>query len=410
MQSLPAAVEHELLSNILPFWLRYSIDAEFGGFRGQVSNDLKTDPRADKGLILNARILWTFSRVYDVYRKEEFRSAAQHAYEYLLRHFYDDLYGGYYWMVDYKGAPVDTRKRVYGQAFVIYALTEYHRATGDRRALEMAIETHRLIEKISYDRVNQGYFETYERDWELAGDQRLSEVDMDEKKSMNTHLHVLEAYAALLRQWNDDTLRGRLRELLDLFRHRIINQSNHHLLMFFDEKWEPRSDHISYGHDIEASWLLVEAAQALGDESMLSGLRETSVRMAQAVLDEAIDADGGLLYEANANGLIDTDRHWWPQAEAVVGFLNAYQISGEEHFLKAAERSWAFIDKYIVDHRNGEWFWKVSRIGVASKDKYKIDPWKCPYHNSRACLEVLQRLRKPRQIAVSRSEAGKESL
>lgn len=409
MQSLSAAVEHELLTNILPFWLRYGIDAEFGGFRGRVSNDLKIDPRADKGLILNARILWTFSRVCDVYRKEEFRGAARRAYEYVLRHFHDDLHGGFYWMVDYHGAATDTRKRIYGQAFAIYALTEYHRATGEQRALDLAIETHRAIEKFSYDRFNQGYFETYERDWRLASDQRLSEVDMDEKKSMNTHLHVLEAYATLLQQWGDETLRKRLRELLDLFRTRIINPANHHMLMFFDEKWEPKSDHISYGHDIEASWLLVEAAEALGDRSVLREIKATSVRMAQAVFDEALDADGGLLYEANANGLIDTDKHWWPQAEAVVGFLNAYHISGEEHFLKAAENSWAFIEKYVVDHKNGEWFWKVSRDGVVSNDKYKIDAWKCPYHNSRACLEALHRLRRLPQRDSAIMNIGEES-
>ena len=392
MQALSAAIEHELLSNILPFWLRYGVDSEFGGFRGQITNDLRIDPYANKGLILNARILWTFSRVYDVYRTEEFRNTAQRAYEYMLRHFHDDLYGGFYWMVDYQGTPTDTRKRIYGQAFVIYALAEFYRATGQQHALDMALETYRVIEKISYDRVNQGYFETYERNWRLANDQRLSEIDMDEKKSMNTHLHLLEAYATLLQQWDDEILRAKLRELIILFRDRIINPDNRHMLLFFNEKWEPRSDHISYGHDIEASWLLVEAAEALGDNLLFREVKETSVRLARAVFDEALDSDGGLLYEANADGPLDTDKHWWPQAETLVGFLNAYQISGEKHFLKAAENSWGFIDKYIVDHKNGEWFWKVSRDGVASNDKYKVDPWKCPYHNSRACLEALHRL------------------
>jgi cellobiose epimerase len=389
VSTLQARIEHELGSNILPFWLRYGVDPEFGGFRGQISNDLTIDPHADKGLILNTRILWTFARVYEVYREETILIAARRAYEYIVQHFRDEEYGGFYWMVDYKGDPTDTRKRIYGQAFAVYALAEYYRVTGQRRALDIAIETHKIIEKVSYDSVNQGYFETYERNWMLAIDQRLSEVDMDEKKSMNTHLHVLEAYATLLGEWENETLRQRLRELIALFRQRIINPANHHLLMFFNEKWQPQSDHISYGHDIEASWLLVEV---LGDEPLIGEMREESVRMAQAIHDEAVDIDGGLLYEADSHGLIDSDKHWWPQAEAVVGFLSAYQISHQKHFLDAAVKSWAFIENCIVDHTNGEWFWKVSRDGVVSEDKYKVDPWKCPYHNTRACLEALNRL------------------
>ncbi len=215
---------------------------------------------------------------------------------------------------------------------------------------------------------------------------------MDEKKSMNTHLHVLEAYATLLKAWDDEQLRGRLRELIRLFLDHVIDRKAHHFIMFFDEDWTPKSDHISYGHDIEGSWLLCEAAEILGDSALLREVQEEAVKMAQAVHDEAIDADGGLLYEANRTGMIDTDKHWWPQAEAVVGFLNAYELSGKEHFQTAAERAWDFIDKYIVDHKHGEWFWKVSREHVPSNDQYKVDPWKCPYHNSRMCFEVMARL------------------
>lgn len=402
MSDLKGRVENELRSNILPFWLKYTIDEKFGGFHGQITNDLVIDPTADKGLILNARILWTFSKAYSVYGDEAYRQAARRAYEYILRHFWDEEFGGVYWMSNYRGEPSDTKKRIYGQAFTVYALAEYHAATGDEEALRRAVSLHRVIEKTSHDSKFGGYFETYTRDWSLAPDQRLSDVDMDEKKSMNTHLHVLEAYANLCRAWKDETLRQRLRELIEIFLDHIINPKNHHFLLFFDVDWKPKSHVISFGHDIEGSWLLCEAAEIYSDPQLLKRVQDEAVRMAHAVYEQAIDPDGGLLYEAEHGNIIDSDKHWWPQSEAVVGFLNAYQLSGQQYFRTAADKSWDFIEKYIVDHRHGEWFWKVSRDGVPSNDKYKVDPWKCPYHNSRTCFEVMARTRVDAQARAPR--------
>ena len=392
MSDLKARVEKELRSNILPFWLKYTIDEEFGGFRGQITNHLVIDPKADKGLILNARILWTFSKAFSIYREEGYLKAAARAYDYILRHFWDEKFGGVYWMLNYRGEPADTKKRVYGQAFTVYALAEFYQATRSEDVLRRALHLCEIIEEASHDAKFGGYFETYERDWSLARDQRLSEVDMDEKKSMNTHLHMLEAYANLCRVWKGEKLQHRLRELIEIFLSRIINPTSQHFALFFDEDWTPKSHVISFGHDIEGSWLLCEAAEIYGDPQLLEKVQDEAVRMAQAVLDGAVDSDGGLLYEAEQGNIIDSDKHWWPQAEAVVGFLNAYQISGQEHFRAAAEKSWEFIERYIVDRQHGEWFWKVSRDGVPSNDKYKVDPWKCPYHNSRTCFEVMTRI------------------
>lgn len=385
-------VEAELREDILPFWLKYAIDEENGGFRGRISNSLEVDPQAEKGLILNSRILWTFSHAHHIFGDKVFLRTAERAYEYLTSYFWDPEFGGFFWLVDYRGRPLDAKKKIYGQAFGVYALSEYYLATRRQDSLQRAFQLYELILKSSYDTCRGGYFETYNRDWTLAADQRLSDVDLNEKKSMNTHLHILEAWSALLRAHQADALRASLRELLLIFLDHIIDPESFHFRMFFDEDWRPRSDHTSFGHDIEGSWLLCEAAESLGDAAVSARVSAASVKMAEAVLTQAVDRDGGLLYEAGPYGIIDDDKHWWPQAEAVVGFMNAYQLSGEERFFQASRDCWRFIEDHIVDRRYGEWFWKVSRTGEPSSDRFKVDPWKCPYHNSRTCFEMMARL------------------
>jgi mannobiose 2-epimerase len=392
-ENLAARTESEWRENIAPFWLAHAPDELRGGFRGLVTNDLRADERADKGVILNSRILWTFSRAHALYREPSFLATAERAYRYLTRHFLDREHGGVYWTVDCEGRPSDTKKRPYAQAFALYGLAQFHLATGERAALDEALGLFELLESRARDREHDGYFETFERDWALAADQRLSEVDQDEKKSMNTHLHVLEAYAALARATRDSRVRGRLRTLVEIFLTRVVHPTDSYLVMFFDETWGCQSSHRSFGHDIEASWLLCEAAEVLGDDGLSARVRGISLKLAQSVYERGLDDGGfGLLYEADAGGVTDADKHWWAQAEAVVGFVNAHQLGGGDHFLRAAASVWEFVDRHIVDRENGEWFWKTSRAGVPSDDLPKLSQWKCPYHNGRMCFEVGRRL------------------
>jgi cellobiose epimerase len=385
-------VEAELRDDILPFWLTHAPDQESGGFVGAIRNDLSVEREAPRGVILNARILWTFARAFRFCGEPALLAAARRAYEYFGRKFVDSVYSGVYWMLDSRGSPIDSTKKTYAQAFACYALAEYSDAAADSGAAQLACGLMHTVVQRCRDSRYGGYFEAFTRDWAVAADQRLSEVDLNEKKSMNAHLHLLEACTGLVRLQPDGPARAWLRELLEIHLDRIVEPRTGHFRMFFSETWEPRSERISFGHDIEGSWLLCEAAEVLGDDGLGLRAREMAVRMARAVYGQGRDSDGAILYEGDPTGIIDDDRHWWPQAEAVVGFLNAFVLTGDEAYFAAAESCWAFIECSIVDRARGEWFWKVSRDGVPDERQFKVDMWKCPYHNSRACIETIERL------------------
>jgi mannobiose 2-epimerase len=388
IQQFSQAIRDELDNNLIPFWLEKSIDSEYGGFIGQMSNDGTIDPNAPKGLILNARILWTFSALYPFNKDNRCRDMAGRAYDYLQTHFWDSRHSGTFWQVDFQGHPQDDKKKIYGQAFYIYALAEYYQAFGADSAIKLARQVYDLIETNSRDKIYGGYIEVCNRDWSVAGDLRLSEKDMDEKKSMNNHLHLLEAYTNLYRIWPDTQLRERLTELIDIFEQKIVDPASGHMNHFFDETWKPKSSNYTFGHDIEASWLLCEAAEAMGDTNITS----QALRLARITLDEALEEDGGLCYEGQSGKVTDPNRQWWPQAESVVGFLNAYELSSDQSFLEAARKAWLFIEKYFINRENGEWFWRIDLNGRPDPAEPKVSQWKGPYHNIRMCLETIKRL------------------
>lgn len=385
-------LENELTENILPWWMKYAPDNEHGGFHGHISHKNEVVKGAGKGAILNARILWTFSAAYRMFPDPTYLDTANRAYHYIMKHFLDREYGGVYWELDYQGRVKSSRKQIYAIAFTIYALTEYHLASETPEALETAISLFQNIQKHALDQVNQGYAEALTREWAPLEDLRLSEKDDNENKTMNTHLHILEAYGNLYRIWKDPELKQALGNLIGLFLEKFVNGESFHLNLFFDDEWNLKSSLVSYGHDIECSWLLHEAAELLGEADLVKKTGEMAVRMAHANV-EGLDEDGGLFYEYfPEREKVDTDKHWWPQAEAMVGYFNAYQLSGERVFLEYALQSWEFIFNYITDWIDDEWYWSVDREGKPQTEKEKAGFWKCPYHNGRACMELIRRI------------------
>jgi mannobiose 2-epimerase len=380
------------LGNILKFWSENTIDKVNGGFYGKIDNDNQTTPDAAKGSVLNTRILWAFSAAYIAGNDPLHLHMATRAYQYIDDHIIDKQYGGIYWSVDYKGNPLDTKKQVYAIAFAIYALSEYNRASGSAAARQKAIDLFYLLVEKAYDPINTGYFEAFTRDWKPIEDLRLSAKDANEKKTMNTHLHVLEGFANLYRIWPDRALKEHIQILIDNFLDHFIDHQTHHLVLFFDERWNAKSDLVSYGHDIEATWLLLEAADVIENETTIEIIKRLTIDIAEATT-KGLDIDGGLWYEYEPAGHhLIREKHWWVQAEAMVGFYNAWQISGDEKYLEISYNNWQFVKDKILDKTNGEWFWGTNQYGQVMRSEDKVGLWKCPYHNTRACIEIIKRI------------------
>ena len=381
-----------LQENILRFWLDKMVDRENGGFYGRIDGTGVLHPDAEKGAILNARILWSFSAAYRVLGNPEYLEAATRAKEYFIAHFIDEEYGGVYWSLDYQGKPLDTKKQFYAIGFAIYGMSEYSRATGDREALDYAIQLYHCIEQHAFDNEHNGYIEACTREWGKIADMRLSEFDANYPKSQNTHLHIIEPYANLYRIWKSPELENSLRNIISIFTDKILNPATHHLDLFFDMDWTRGAGQLeSYGHDIECSWLMHEAALVLDDAQVLEKV-EPIVREVAKASEKGLRPDGSMIHEANLDtGRVDDDLHWWVQAENVVGWFNLYQHFGDEEALEKALHGWNYIKSELVDWDNGEWYWSRHPDGSLNTIDDKAGFWKCPYHNSRMCLEIIER-------------------
>jgi mannobiose 2-epimerase len=391
LKQLKSEVQKNLTGNILPYWMKNMVDPVNGGFYGRIDFQEKKYPESDKGGILNARILWTFSAAYRITKDTSYLAVAKRAKNYIIDHFVDQKYGGTYRSLNSKGEPSDLRKQTYSQSFFIYSLSEYFRATGDQEALDKAKAIYRTLEKYAVDQKSDGYFEVFSREWKRTNDLMIGEKSIKDEKTMNTHLHLMEAYANLYRVWPDPKLGERLKNLILLFIDKIIDPQTFHLRVFLTSDWQNHATIHSYGHDIEASWLLVEAANILGDPALIKRVEKISLKIADAA-SEGLQPDGSLIAEKDySDGKTNTSRDWWPQAETVVGFINAWQLSGNEQYLDKAIKCWNYTNQHLVDHKTGEWFSAVSASGTISKGD-KAGFWKCPYHNGRMCMEMMERV------------------
>lgn len=387
-----------LEANILSFWQERMVDYQQGGFYGRIDGYNVLHPDAEKGAVLNARILWTFAAAARVLNNTPYRILAARAYDYLMQRFMDREQGGVYWSLNADGTPLDTKKQTYAIAFAIYGLAEYVRLTNNQEALNAAIRLFEDLEAHAYKWDNEkmskcknGYVEALTRDWQPIADMRLSEKDENGVFTMNTHLHVLEAYTNLYRvlknvqrddvQGTKERITKQLRTLIDIFANRIFDPATGHLMLFFDEKWQPSNTHTSPGHDIEAAWLLHEALEVLGDEELLNQTLPVIHSLAQAAEEDIMD-----------------EKEWWCYAEAVVGYIDQWKLYQEEKpiesniNLELAETAFHYIQTHLMDRENGEWFWTILPNGTPDRTHDKAGFWKCPYHNSRMCIEIIERL------------------
>lgn len=387
VHNLRKKAEEELLNHIAPFWLKL-IDNENGGFYGEVSYDLKVNKESVKGGIQTSRILWFFSAAYCATKNEEYKNAATHAYKFLRDKLFDKEFKGVYWMVDCYGNPIDTRKHIYCQAFAIYALSEYYKATANEEALSLAMSLFSLIEKVGFNKENSAYIEEFDREWNITPNEMLSENGVIAEITTNTHLHVLEGYTTLYEVTKDDRVKERLKDLIYTFYNKIYDKEENYLKIFFDNKWNTIIDVKSYGHDIEASWLIDDAYKVLGIKD--ENIERMIVNIAYNI-KEQIQEDGSLINESE-NGVKDFTRVWWVQVEAMIGYLNAYERTHDESLLNIVDKLMTYTMENMVDPRDGgEWYWSIEVDGKPT-ERSVIEPWKTPYHNGRFCLEFMKRI------------------
>lgn len=377
--------------NILSYWQKYAPDYQKGGFYGRVDAQNQPDPKASKAIVLNARIMWTYAAAFLHGRQSKHLALAERAFHYINNHFRDYQNGGVYWSVEATGKPQERIKHLYGNSFAMYGLSEFYRASKHRPALDFAIDIFQHFEKYAFDAKEGGYLDALSPDWKEANSMVMSRIENREVKTMNTHLHILEALTNLYRAWPNQLLKERIKGLLEVFLVHIVDPAEHRMHLFMDEHWKVRRDAVSYGHDIEASWLLLEAAEVIKDELLIKKVKDTSLQMAE-VASRGLTEDGSMNYEYDPETKhLNEEKSWWVMTEAMVGFLNAYQISGDEAWLQKSLKAWEFTKQKLVDKQGGEWFVAVKN-GEPARNADKITAWKCPYHNGRACLEVMRRV------------------
>ena len=405
------SISNELFQNILPYWDKYSKDEKNTGFFGKIDNDNVQDAECQRSIVMTSRFLWTYSAVARFTNDAKYLEMADFAYKVIIEKYFDKENDGVYWSIMPDGTPKVDKKQIYGEAFCCYGLSEYAAAVQELKkdeelaatAMNKALDIYNLLENHALDKENGGYIEACAKDWSQTNDMILSPKDMNCPKSMNTNLHVMEAYTNLYRTLpvvfaDSKSIQSEvgqsLANLITVTQKKIV-QKNAHLGMFFDMDWNLLADEISYGHDIEASWLLWEAACELKDEELKEQIRADVIKMAEVALDEGFDKENGclenFLLHSTTNPKRDRTRVWWNQAEAMNGFYNAWQMTGETKYQEACIQQWNWIQNYQVDKTNGEWWSALDQNGAPILAEDKGGNWKTSYHNGRTCLELLRR-------------------
>ncbi len=385
--------ENHLTKQLIPFWNRME-DREYGGFYGYADEHGLPDKKSIKGCILNSRILWFYSASYNLLKDPELKSRADHAFEFLRDRFYDRAYKGVFWSVAADGTPYDTTKHTYCQAFAVYALSEYYMASHNHDALELAYDLYHTVEDKCRD--NEGYLEAFGRDFSPVSNDKLSENGVMASRTMNTILHVLEAYTVLYEADGASCVKTSIYNILDIFKAKIYNERKESCEVFFDMDYRPLISLESYGHDIEASWLIKRACDIIGDETCCEKMRPVIDGLADGAYRNGLDAKYDAMNNECENGTVNTVKIWWIQAEAVTGFYNAFSMHPEQGLYKtASENIWRFIQTYIIDQYTGEWVENTDPENAAQPGQALVHPWKCPYHNGRMCIEMIRRLTSP---------------
>ena len=382
-------VKAHLLNDIIPFWKNLR-DDEFGGYYGYMDYDLKVDKKAVKGCILNSRITWFFANAYTLLKDESLLEEAKHGFAFMKEHCMDKENGGIFWSMKYDGTPEDTTKHTYNQAFSIYALSSYYEATHDEEALAMAKELFHIIETKCTDEI--GYKEAFDKEFHEVENDKLSENGVIAEKTMNTLLHVFEAYTELYRVSKLPEVKERLEWIMDTFADKVYNPKLHRQEVFFDRNMNTILDLHSYGHDIETAWLMDRGVEVLGEKKYEEKMTPITKDLTAEIYKVAFD--GHSLANECEKGVVNVHRIWWVQAETVIGFLNGWQKDpSRTEYLEAARSEWKFIKDHVMDKRQGsEWFWEVDPSGKPYEGRPIVEPWKCPYHNGRMCFEVIRRL------------------
>ena len=390
-------IREHLINDIIPFWKSLR-DNENGGYYGWMDYEHKVDKTAVKGCILNSRITWFFANAYTLLKDESLLEEAKHGFAFLKEHCWDSKNGGVFWSVKYDGTPEETLKHTYNQAFSIYALSSYYEASGDKEALEMAYKLYELIESKMRDEL--GYKEAFDENFHEIDNEKLSENGVMASKTMNTLLHVFEAYTELYRVDKNPVVKEKLMWMMDLIAEKIYNPELHRQEVFFDEKWNSIIDLHSYGHDIETAWLVDRSVEVIAEKKYEEKMTPITLDLVRQVSKLAFNGES--LSNECEKGVDDTNRVWWVQAETVVGFLNAAEKCGKDteegqKYLASAKAVWEFIKAHVIDQRDGytagrEWYWLVDEKGNPYTDRPIVEPWKCPYHNGRMCFEAIKRM------------------